>query len=699
MAVEGLGRESDPLRIGLVIVHGVGDTEPGDCINAVLDTLAETRPGYTVSPSNLYDRIEETGIDETPTVFPVVRRGARHTSGIDIEAVELHWADLTHLQPGRLNTIFGLFRVIFESHHLVHAMLDRSLGAMAILVRGILWLAAWLLRGPIVGLTAAVSLICAVYVYEPKWFSVDRVDARLQFIAVEAALCVAAVYLSYSVLKGRDYSWYDAVAWLVITSAGLALLATHGSLIGLMDLFPPLQARGHELAVAHQSCLASDPVAACYVNGLYRVLIYGWRLWGFLILVATALFLIALGRAWKCGDRSRLSALSTSIGILVMQFLLWTTIVVTIIYTMLMRAETGSALQVLREPIMEAVEHGAIANDGAIVQYLQIPDLKLEWIARFKFIYAAAALTLIAFLFAAWVLMAVRRRRARLGLNDPEKTAREMPRLLFSPWLAGLLVAAFVIVITFVFFQPELEMRPTFVAVRGLVLPLAALAALLVPLAFGQRVANVITIARDLIDHHYRPRLEAAFFLVPARFRTNLEWPRRARLARRLKRVLESFVKTQKYDGVVFLAHSQGSVLVYDYLRDNAPAYSDLGAASPAFLSFGSPLGSIYQRYFHEYDASRPVPVGMAARLKCWINLYRVDDYIGGPITAPAGLRIDNHVMGLGGHTGYWSKPEIAEALDAILMGKVADATQPPPLPPQPAPASAAYSVRAMRNA
>jgi hypothetical protein len=330
---------------------------------------------------------------------------------------------------------------------------------------------------------------------------------------------------------------------------------------------------------------------------------------------------------------------------------------------------------------------------------LQVPDLKLEWIARFKFIYAAAALTVMAFLVGVWLLMRIRRYRARTGLDDLEHTARTMPRLLFSPWLVGLLIGAFVIVITFVFFQPEMESNHAFIAFRSFVLPMAAVAALLVPLSFGHRAANVIQIARDLIDHNYRPSLEAAFFFIPARFRPASERPRRARIQERLKLVLKTFVQHQGYDGVIFLAHSQGAIVAYDYLRDNGPTYIELGDASPALLTFGSPLGSIYQKYFHEYAASRPVPLGIAARLKCWINLYRVDDYIGGRVTAPSGLRVDNHVMGPGGHTGYWTEPDVAEALDAILTGKVADATKPPPLPPLLASPSTSYAVRAMRNA
>ena len=699
MSSDVRARGGSRTRIGLVVVQGVGDTEPGYCVNALLDTLASTRPGYSVLPANEFNRIAEPGVEDPAPVFPVIRRGGRHTSGVDIEAVEVHLADLAAMGSGRVDTMLGLFRVIFESHHLVDAMLSRSLGLMAVVVRTILWFSAWLLRGPIAGLTVATSLICAVYLYEPKWLGIDRFDAGLQFIVVQTALCAAGLYLGYRIVKGQDYSWYDAAFWLVFTSAALVVLAANGALIPLTDLFPPLKVRGAQIAMETSNCLPSDPLAACYVNGLYRVIIYGWRFWGALILVATLLLLTALGGKRRSGDPSRLAALSTSVGILIMQFLLWTTIVVTIIYTMLTRAETGSSLQAVRDAVLSAVREKRIAVDNPILPYLQVPDLKLEWIARFKFIYAAAALTVMAFLLGAWLLMKIRRYRARTGLDDLEHTSRTMPRLLFNPWLVALLIGSFVIVLTFVFFQPEMESSHAFISFRSFVLPLAAVAALLVPLSFGHRVANVIQIARDLIDHNYRPTLEAAMFFIPARFRPASERPRRARIQERLKLVLKTFVQHQGYDGVIFLAHSQGSIVAYDYLRDNGPVYPELGNAAPALLTFGSPLGTIYQKYFHEYAASHPVPHGIAARLKCWINLYRVDDYIGGRVIAPSGLRVDNHVMGPGGHTGYWTEPAVAEALDAILTGKVADATKPPPLPPLLASPSASYAVRAMRNA
>jgi hypothetical protein len=110
-------------------------------------------------------------------------------------------------------------------------------------------------------------------------------------------------------------------------------------------------------------------------------------------------------------------------------------------------------------------------------------------------------------------------------------------------------------------------------------------------------------------------------------------------------------------------------------------------------VTFGSPLGPLYQKYFHEYASRVPAARELATRLRCWINLYRVDDYIGGRISPPPGLLIDNRAMGLGGHTSYWSEPEIADALDSIIAGTA----WPPPLPAG-RDASAPSYVHAMRG-
>ena len=679
---------------GLVVVHGVGETEPGYCVNAILDTLAARKDGYHVSSFNEYTRLPEPEIANPPPVFPVIRRAATHDAGFEVEAVELHWADLTAMQPGRLNTLLGLFRVIFESHHLVDAMLDKSRDGTSWLLRKLLWVAGWLLRGPIAALTIATSAICALFLFEPVSVGVDVMGASGQVLAVQALLFVGAIYVFYQIVQLRDYSWYDSVFWLAIMAFAIFLLAANDTLLPLLDAVPALKTGPQHVAVdAAVDCTAIEAGAGCYVNGLYKLIIWGWRFWGALMLIATAFLALAISRARKSSDHSRLATLSTSIGILITQFLLWTTVVVSAIYPMLNRAETISTLKAARPIIVRAIESGEIKSDGQVAKLVQVPDIELDWIGRFKFIYASAVFTVLVFLVAAWLLMEIRKRKARSGSSDLEKIAREMPRLIFNPGLVGLLICSFVVVFALVFIQPYLDDNNLFVSLRNLILPVAAAVALILPFFFGHRIANVVHIARDLIDHHYMPKLETATYFFPSIFRARHGRPRRERLQGRLKLVLQNFIEHQNYSEVIFIAHSQGSVIVYDYLRDNGPEYTELGGAPPALLTFGSPLGTIYQKYFHEYAVTKAVPYGMATRLKCWINLFRVDDYIGGRVHAPPGLRVENRIMDIGGHTSYWTEPAVADALDAILLGKIADATKPPPLP-----GSAPDYVRAMRE-
>ncbi len=101
-------------------------------------------------------------------------------------------------------------------------------------------------------------------------------------------------------------------------------------------------------------------------------------------------------------------------------------------------------------------------------------------------------------------------------------------------------------------------------------------------------------------------------------------------------------------------------------------------------MSFGSPLGHIYQKYFYEYVPDGPAWLDVAERVEYWINLYRVDDPIGGVIAVPEGGDIDNVVMPMGGHMGYWNEPELALALHELIQkSKTPMAKAGPPPPPR----------------
>lgn len=122
-------------------------------------------------------------------------------------------------------------------------------------------------------------------------------------------------------------------------------------------------------------------------------------------------------------------------------------------------------------------------------------------------------------------------------------------------------------------------------------------------------------------------------------------------------------------EGRLLLAcHSQGSVVGAAALCAYPPAPGRV-----AFLTFGSPLGSLYSRFFpSHFDAA--MVAGLVTDLTgevgvAWVNLFRRDDPIGGPISP----EVDRPALGDPAarvHGGYWFEPEYREAA-TTLRGRI----------------------------
>ena len=77
----------------------------------------------------------------------------------------------------------------------------------------------------------------------------------------------------------------------------------------------------------------------------------------------------------------------------------------------------------------------------------------------------------------------------------------------------------------------------------------------------------------------------------------------------------------------------------------------------------------VYERYFGEYEALAARRTALRPLLTSWINLYRIDDYIGTEIADANGKMIVNGMLGPGGHTDYWVEPALIEAVFERRLG------------------------------
>ncbi len=216
-------------------------------------------------------------------------------------------------------------------------------------------------------------------------------------------------------------------------------------------------------------------------------------------------------------------------------------------------------------------------------------------------------------------------------------------------------------------------------------------------------LSGVLHIVRDLVNHQYvwTKAGKSKFSLKSpwAQFGIGIEerdeeHPRRLRILERLDLLMKEIVSREQCQRLVLIGHSQGSVILYDYLRSK---WDDITLASIEridIVTLGSPLGHIYQAYFPDYEEPVTHAGALNKKLRSWTNLWRADDPIGHHLDIIRGGFIDNIALPAGGHVDYWKDEHVCRViLDLtehrpqkplsmpILNGTARAAGSPPPLP------------------
>src|SRR4051812_14529025 len=159
---------------GVLVIHGVGGTDPGVTAGAFVPPLLDVKP--TLVPTAGFGpcilRLPDAPLppDRPPPAFrppdpietfPVHVRHleSRPAGGGPAEPVtvaEVFWADLSTVGPGKLALLWGLFQTIFSLGH-VADQAARQPGAVSRWFRFALWLTAQTLYGPVAGLNAVLA--------------------------------------------------------------------------------------------------------------------------------------------------------------------------------------------------------------------------------------------------------------------------------------------------------------------------------------------------------------------------------------------------------------------------------------------------------------------------------------------------------------------------------------------------------------
>ncbi|MET7900795.1 hypothetical protein ABZS86_04695 [Streptomyces sp. NPDC005355] len=120
---------------------------------------------------------------------------------------------------------------------------------------------------------------------------------------------------------------------------------------------------------------------------------------------------------------------------------------------------------------------------------------------------------------------------------------------------------------------------------------------------------------------------------------------------------------TRKYGGrLVISGHSQGSVLAAAAVWQLDPRTR----GQVALLTYGSPLERLYGRWFPAYFGPAQL-LSLHGEVRCWRNLWRYTDPIGGPIRLPDGTGPEVDCGALKDPLAYGRTPE--HPLPAPILG------------------------------
>lgn len=687
------GEATTAEKVGVIVIHGVGDTETGWINSAIVEPVAADA-GLVVSAHSEVHSLPETGGEQKDAHFNALVRRADHGQR-SITFAEFVWADLSRLGRGPLTLTLEALKVSLEAPDVLARAFLRNRQ------RGIHWL---------IGLFVLTSSRLL------KWFVIGLNVAVITF-----ALWFASLLWIW---KGFGYAQVMpdrlAIAWWLLPPILLFLIG--GSLlfywrqkrdIGVSDFGLGCAISAIVvlvyLVIDHTVAIGATSwpiVSEVFKDGKYfdngRLIVFGfWALWCITTTIAIVLLvLVWLVRAlgWRPSRPVPLVAAWVGMFNILMQ-----AIVVKLVMTPL---SIVSCMQ-----LNDAVQKAAGMMDAS-----RNPPVPLEVCNQFQST-GVLAFTLFETVFLvvalAWIHFLRKYKARKAGAR-----AEDVPRFIVHPLLV--VVAVLTVGMHICVFAGEMVLvyarlaghgvaTPAWLTGLGDGLPVALREGidwivswprqgyrvlgqrfeqaliLLMPIYLSAMnfVLNssspVIHIARDLIDHQYRARRSLARLWGNVRAGTRAaasaparppSHPRRARIAGRLDTIMKRLLAKEKLDKLIFVAHSQGSVIAFDFLRagDLCPELAEVGEIH--VVTLGSPLSHIYGHYFDEYE--RPVEASvLPGNVRSWTNMWRIDDPIGNEVKVVQGALIVNRTLGLGGHVNYWTEPKVRRLIADLIKSPV----------------------------
>ncbi|MGO8898085.1 MAG: hypothetical protein ACLQU5_07015 [Isosphaeraceae bacterium] len=620
---------SSTQRWSIVVVHGVGDTDPGHTIDAVAGPMMQVNPCLSFDNCKLVFDVGEQTQDGKKADFPVfLRRGRAGNENVSL--FECYWADLTRVGTGTPQFLVELFRVVYGIRHL--AIQATSVPGKASCFLNLLYrLVLFLLQGPIFALMifmSSQSIAYLTFFESERYRPIGRVPGALALMLHCAVLGGVAGWLWSSARANplrRPLTWQ----WLAAISVALGL-------VGL------LRCAGYLDYIYDQSLFEATVNPEQIVVGDWMLIVAAIdSIVAWLQAIVAGLMIIALvtlGVSYRSGDVALMRSRSVSFLAALSLLALW---------------ELGI------EPLNLIIQ---IAEDKAL--QTERP-LYTVWFTDICLI-AMALLLLLAVLY-------LITRRIRWAANVPadDPVPGEPLRLIVG---APIRYAIMVSMLPYILLHPVdavLKLRVYF-APYPFIFSMALLI-LVTGICLSRVLRNVIHIISDIITHFESPDANALFPRAGSRYLS------RRRITRRFTAVL-NLALSESPTRLLVIAHSQGTMIALDGLSRRRWHERLAKLEQVVLITFGSPFSHIYQHYFpvHYPSLNSRRWASLHANLRIWVNLFRPDDYVGTIIkkcncsyacncAGPCNIPLPPGT-GMLGHTRYWEE-SVFRRIESLLPG------------------------------
>ena len=642
----------------VLVVHGVGDPQPGEILSAFVRSLAdEDTPLCETQKVNwLHDK--NSANDHVQT-FPSHSRSL--TAGNrSFEFAEVFWGDLSRVRKGWWGILVGLFQILFGIRYAAYVAADQtSRGADRLKQLGLI--SSRMLHGPVLAVNIFLLIVTLGLSGSQLLWGRESMNAVWMKTLLAGCCGVSILFASVSSLLTKNRIIKRFCFWLMVTACSAGTLLLIRSFI-LNPMYP---------ALAHH-----EQVHPCLIWYCRVLVVLLGLLW-----LSEMIVLAAMAFNWALAmtdPKTHQPAIHLSFLLPAFAVGVW-----------------GQAIPMLWVSITVALKNAHQLPEFTVIFHEAIPMLGVQ-LAMAAIILVATSFVLARYFW--W---------KRTASIQRYLSGSKPPRVIAHPLLQIVLAACTVIGASLVFLLGLLQhFGYDYSEIWGgkfladinkyallSIVPLGGFIVLVLP-----KLRGVIDIILDVVNHFYfrSTRIKDVlddddeFDISETTFESgSLYFSRRDAIHYRIKKIMMHYRDRMSHrPELTIVSHSQGTMLAIEVLNDPELTWLNNCFSKVSLVTMGSPFSHLYQHYYsHLYPSlSHKFWQPLYARLAKWTNIFRIDDYVGNeiefvdrsptqrrPITFDAmqpPMRLANGdceqmniPVGARGHVSYWTDREVLEVL------------------------------------